>query len=389
MADSLFGPSPAEVMYARQKELTDQQNRQYEAMLATASTPAERNYMLAGNLLSQAISPLFNAGRQDPMLQKATATQSILSKYGPDAINNPDSLNTMAREFAAVGMQNEAFQLAQMANELVKNRPDQFITASGKRIMELFGNQISGLNEFASYRVNTKTGDIKEIGSEITIGSIPAGTRLVRTEKGLELQTITDTASEEQQFNQAVDAATLAAQSRRNVSDALRILEENDYTRFLDGAFIRWLSPGSWANKLVPTEVGNLHAAIKSLNSQVALGALARLKSLSSTGASGLGAVNMREWSALESSIISLDPNTLTASQLYANLKRIDEQFKSIINKVVNQEDKEKAAQGLRLLRESGIVDEYFDTSGGDSSGGDSKTPDNSSDDNDPLGILT
>jgi len=385
MADSLFGPSPAEVMYARQKELTDQQNKQYEAMLATASTPAERNYMLAGNLLSQAISPLFNAGRQDPMLQKATATQSILSKYGPDAINNPDSLNTMAREFAAVGMQNEAFQLAQMANELVKNQPDQFITASGKRIMELFGNQISGLNEFASYRVNTKTGDIKEIGSEITIGSIPAGTRLVRTEKGLELQKITDTASEEEQFNQAVDAATLAAQSRRNVSDALKIIEENNYTRFGNGAAIRLLDPTKWFGSIVPTQVGNLFAAIESLNSQIALGALARLKALSSTGASGLGAVNMREWTALETSIISLNPRKLTAPQLYKNLKRIDEQFKAIINKVINQEDKEKAAQGLRLLRESGIVDEYFDTSGGDSSGG----TNNSSDDNDPLGILT
>ncbi len=58
-SDSLFGPSPAEVMYARQKELTDQQNNQYEALLATASTPEARNYMLAGNLLSQAIPPLF------------------------------------------------------------------------------------------------------------------------------------------------------------------------------------------------------------------------------------------------------------------------------------------------------------------------------------------
>ena len=145
------------------------------------------------------------------------------------------------------------------------------------------------------------------------------------------------------------------------------------------------LDPKRWFGKIVPTQVGNLFAAIESLNSQIALGALARLKALSSTGASGLGAVNMREWTALESSIISLDPRKLTAPQLYANLKRIDEQFKSIINKVVNQEDKAKAEQGLRLLRESGIVDEYFDTSGGDSSGG----TDNSSDDNDPLGILT
>ena len=373
MADSLFGPSPAEILYSRQKDLADRQSAEYNAYLGSASSPAERTAIMAGRTLTQGIgAPLLGLGasQQDPMLQQAASTQSILSRYGPNALTNPDILDQMAAEFSGMQMNNEAFQLAERAAKIRKDtKPaDRYISSSGEDLMLKFPEIFSGLDPFASYQVNTETNEVKDLGSGLTIGTVPPGSRLRRTKDGLVIEKIENINEEEVTFNAAIDAATLAGKSRRNVADAIKIIEDNDYTRVLDGLFIKWLAPGKFFGDLVPTQVSNLHAAIKSLNSQVALGALARLKSLSPNGASGLGAVNQREWSALEQSILSLDANTLTASQLYKNLKRIDEQFKSIIDKVVNDPNKERGARGLELLKSSGLMDEYFETSGSSSS---------------------
>jgi len=364
---NLFGPSPTEIMAARQKELEDRQQAEYMAMLQTAQTPAERTYMMAGRTLSQALSPLIGggAGANDPMLQQARVTQTILSKYGPDSLNDPEALSAMSRDFASFGMNNEAIQLAGRATDLRKNQPDAYITATGADIMDKFKGQITGLNKEATYRVNVKTGDVKELDSNLTVGTIPPGFRLVKTAQGIELQPITNRAEEERQFRTAVDTASKASFSRRNIADAMRIIEDNGWLRVWNGVLFRLMTPDTWLGKIVPTEAGNLVGTVQSLNSQIALQSLADLKELSKSGASGLGAVNMREWGALESALRSLDPKKLTITALYKNLKEIDQHFKNIIDAAINQEDPAKASEAVKILKQSGFIPEDYFPDGG------------------------
>ena len=372
MADSLFGPSPAQILYARQKDLADRQAEDYRTYLATAQTPAERTSIMAGRTLTQGFAPLLGlgAGAQDPMLQQASMTQNIISKYGADALTNPDVLDQMAAEFKASGMNNEAFQLAARAADIRKNKPkdpDKFITASGKDLMERFPELFSGLDEFAGYQVNTTTNEVKDLGSGLTIGTVPPGSRLRRTEDGLVVEKIPNTEEDLKQFEASVEAAQTAGFSRRNIKDALTSIENNPWLRVGGGIFYKAMAPTSWLGKMLPSEAGNLYGAVNSLNSQIALSSLAKLKSLSATGASGLGAVNMKEWSALENSLRSLNPNFLTIPKLYENLQEIDGYFTRIIDQALNQEDPEMAKLARKALIESGMITEDYLESGGSS----------------------
>lgn len=62
------------------------------------------------NTASQALFPT-----QDPRLQRATMIQGVLTKYQDQDMTDPDVLNKMSREFAAMGATKEAFSLAQEA----------------------------------------------------------------------------------------------------------------------------------------------------------------------------------------------------------------------------------------------------------------------------------
>ena len=304
MANSLFGPSPAEVMYARQKELTDQQNRQYEAMLATASTPAERNYMLAGNLLSQAISPLFGAGRQDPMLEKATATQSILSKYGPDAITDPNALNMMAREFATVGMQNEAFQLAQMANELVKNRPDQYISGTGKDLMERFPNRLQGLVPLAPYRLNLSTFKAEPLGKfGEGLGDPGKGFRWEYDQETGTFSAVPTEVTKSGQLKQTSMAMSKVNRMQYLIGDAIKYMYDNPSSTGVSGEFLE-LFPGV-VNAYFPARV-TLQGRIDTIKANLGIKELQEMRQANPTGA-GVGNVALGEMIRLESTLGNLD----------------------------------------------------------------------------------
>ena len=304
MANSLFGPSPAEVMYARQKELTDQQNRQYEAMLATASTPAERNYMLAGNLLSQAISPLFGAGAKDPMLQKATATQTILSKYGPDAITDPNALNMMAREFATVGMQNEAFQLAQMANELVKNRPDQYISGTGKDLMERFPNRLQGLVPLAPYRLNLSTFKAEPLGKfGEGLGDPGKGFRWEYDQETGTFSAVPTEATSSGQLKQVSMQMSKVNRMQDLIADAITFMYENPSATGVTGEILE-LAPGV-VNAIFPARV-KLQGRIDTIRANLGIKELQEMRQANPTGA-GVGNVALGEMIRLESTLGNLD----------------------------------------------------------------------------------
>ena len=355
---NLFGPSPTEIMAARQKELEDRQQAEYIAMLETAKTPAERTYMMAGRTLSQALSPLIGggAGANDPMLNQARVTQAILSKYGPESFNDPEALSGMAKDFASFGMNNEAFQLAGRAMELRKalKGKEQFYTATGTELMKAEPNRYKGLDPEATYVVNSLTGKPEKEKSEYK-GDIPEGYQAVqRAENGRtvwKLEKDKEHPIWKEKAESAGERAKQAAFAVNNVEKALKILGESWTFKVGDGTLANIIAmiPG------LTSKGKELRETIGSIQAQLSLDKLAQLKELSRTGASGLGPINIKEFTALERSIKSLNPE-MGITALRGNLIELSQYFNNIINNVITDDDPQRKEAGIRTLKQFGFL---------------------------------
>lgn len=366
---NLFGPSPAEIMAARQKELEDRQQAEYTAMLQTAQTPAERTYMMAGRTLSQAFSPLIGggAGAYDPMLNQARVTQSILSKYGPESLNDPEALSGMARDFASFGMNNEAFQLAGRAMELRKNVPESYFTANGQELMELDPVRYRGLDPNATYTVNSKTGKPEKEKTPEYKGNVVEGYQAVyqKNDKGnFGWELVKDENHPKWQADQdkRVDSMINAGFGLKNVNDALDLLNQSWMFAWLDGTFANLFAK----QDIFPTAAQRVINKIASINSNQALSTLAQLKTLSENGASGLGPVNIKEFAALQDRIAKLDLKA-GVKQLKENLEYIRIHYNNVISQVLMQSDPIKRAEAIQTLKDYGFIAEDFDPATGGS----------------------
>lgn len=366
---NLFGPSPTEIMAARQKELEDRQQAEYIAMLETAKTPAERTYMMAGRTLSQAFSPLIGggAGANDPMLQQARVTQTILSKYGPESFNDPDALSGMAKDFASFGMNNEAFQLAGRAIELRKNVPESYFTANGKELMELDPVRYRGLDPNATYTVNSKTGKPEKEKAPEYKGEVVEGYQAVyqKNDKGnFGWQLIKDENHPKWKAAQdkRVDSMINAGFGLQNVNDALDLLNEGWMFQWLDGTFANLFAK----QDLFPSDAQRILNKIASINSNQALSTLAQLKTLSENGASGLGPVNIKEFEALQDRISKLNLRG-GVKQLKQNLEYIRIHYNNVISQVLMKSDPDERAEAIQTLKDYGFIEQDFDPATGGS----------------------
>ena len=83
---SLFGPSPAEIIFAQQKE-AQQQNMLRNQQIAQQGSqfgvfaPLYQAGLRFGDVASQAAMQGLFPQQADPRLQEATAVQAVLSKY--------------------------------------------------------------------------------------------------------------------------------------------------------------------------------------------------------------------------------------------------------------------------------------------------------------------
>jgi len=331
MANSLFGPSPQEVMYARQKELEDRQAAQYDAMLATATNPAERNYMMAGQMFSQALSPLLGLGpgKTDPLLMKATQTQSIISKYGADALSNPTKLSSMAQDFADLNMMDEAFKLTSLASDLRKATPETYGTFTGAQLMEADPLSYSGLYPSATYKVNRKTGDVDILNKG-------KWENLAKPEKGYQWEPDPTTGDPVYTLIKNSEAAKKQEQTRlsaikatSNVVDSinksLEWLEEGWFVTGRLGELQR-----SYPKVFTGSDAVNLGNAIDTIRANIGFDRLREMRNNSPTGA-GVGNVTEKELGFLQNTIASLK-TTNDPEVLRQNLIAVKEQYEFMLS---------------------------------------------------------
>ena len=104
---SLFGPSPAEIIFAQQKE-AQQQNMLRNQQIAQQGSqfgvfaPLYQAGLRFGDVASQAAMQGLFPQQADPRLQEATAVQAVLSKYADQDQSNPLTLEKIGRDLMPV-----------------------------------------------------------------------------------------------------------------------------------------------------------------------------------------------------------------------------------------------------------------------------------------------
>jgi hypothetical protein len=122
MATSLFGPTPAELLMARQKEAQEMQmlrNQQIgqQGQQFGVFAPLYQAGLKFGDVGRQAAMQRMFPEQMDPQLQQATAVQSVLSKYVDEDQSDPTVLSKIGRELLSVAP-NAGMKALMLAKEL-------------------------------------------------------------------------------------------------------------------------------------------------------------------------------------------------------------------------------------------------------------------------------
>ena len=128
-----------------------------------------------------------------------------------------------------------------------------------------------------------------------------------------------------------------------NISGTKTALENIEALRNFRGSGTGWDSLFSWVPNTDAKATANLVAALKS---EQGLGELEKLKSMSPTGASGMGATNAQEVEMLQSRIRKLDPGN--KEQFAKDLEFIRNKWREILNKYELKLEERMAADKVR-----------------------------------------
>jgi hypothetical protein len=155
---------------------------------------------------------------------------------------------------------------------------------------------------------------------------------------------------EKQRAVESFDDQIAAVQSLRGTIETTRKLVGPTTTGY-----------GSYLSALPLTSARTLEGNTQTIKNNVALAKLRELKQQSSTGASGLGALNMKEFDAIQGIIASLDPKSAN----YANdLEKVDAFFARAEDLMTKQSGRAKEKLGTGSDNETKIK-RYIDFNGG------------------------
>jgi len=117
---SLFGPSPEEVLFARQQQAQQQQAARNQMIAQQGQqfgvfAPLYQAGLRFGDVGAQAMTQALFPNQRDPMLERATRIQDVISRYADQDTTDPAVLTKMSQDFAGQGLTREAFTIAQDA----------------------------------------------------------------------------------------------------------------------------------------------------------------------------------------------------------------------------------------------------------------------------------
>jgi len=145
MATSLFGPTPAELLMARQKEAQEMQmlrNQQIgqQGQQFGVFAPLYQAGLKFGDVGRQAAMQRMFPEQMDPRLQQATAVQSVLAKYADQDQSNPEVLSKIGRELMPIAP-DAGLRALEMASKLQKENKLTTV-APGASVIDARGNVV-------------------------------------------------------------------------------------------------------------------------------------------------------------------------------------------------------------------------------------------------------
>jgi hypothetical protein len=102
---------------------------------------------------------------------------------------------------------------------------------------------------------------------------------------------------------------------------------------------------GSFLKILPNTDAKSLENNLNTIKSNLAFAQLTALKDATKTGASGLGAVTVKEFEALQNSIAALDPSSKTFTQ---DLDRVEATYIRLLNNLEKKTERAETKAGIR-----------------------------------------
>jgi hypothetical protein len=122
MAASLFGPTPAELIMAQQKEAQQMQMLRNQQMAQQGQqfgvfAPLYQAGLKLGDVGAQAAMQGLFPQQADPRLQQATAIQSVLAKYADEDQSDPEVLTKIGKDLMSVAPE-AGLRALTMAKEL-------------------------------------------------------------------------------------------------------------------------------------------------------------------------------------------------------------------------------------------------------------------------------
>jgi hypothetical protein len=124
MATSLFGPTPAELIMAQQKEAQQMQMLRNQQMAQQGQqfgvfAPLYQAGLKFGDVGAQAVTQSLFPQQADPRLQQATAVQSVLAKYADEDQSDPAVLTKIGKDLMSVAPE-AGLRALTMASQLSK-----------------------------------------------------------------------------------------------------------------------------------------------------------------------------------------------------------------------------------------------------------------------------
>ena len=366
----LFGMTPES--YQDTRQMLEQRQALQQAQL----DPYEAvNYMAAraGQQLGRGFGGLL--GGQDPQLQRISAFQNLASQAD---LSTPEGYINFGKQLMSVDPQKGALAIQrgqQMAREQAessaivtlreaqakKANEYQMATTSSERNRKLIAEadvaikegrpltapQESALRFQVAQELKPKVFRDATTGELTTIEPLNIGFAAPNVAKYLKIAETTGTAggvttiqtpqSQELQVSQAEALKELTNRTK----DVRTVIQES---RDLIGN--RTTGYGAILSILPETDARTLSNNIEVIKSNLAFAQLNALKEASKSGASGLGAVTVKEFESLQSSISKLDPYSKNFKN---DLERIDKTYTRLLDqlegKTTRAEERVKATQ--------------------------------------------
>jgi hypothetical protein len=311
---SLFGPSPAEV-----QELRRQQEE--KEILASggqfgAFAPLYQAGLRFGAQGRQAMAPLM--GAQDPMLQKATAIQSVLAKYQDQDPSDPLVLTQIGRELMNVDP-DAGFRAIAMAREMTSKQDTRTsVLPPGALLVDSQGNILAegkatkSETDMVSTKVSNEWVKYQELLSlgtpEKEARSIAYKTNATDFRRDLEVSKRVEKVERQEQQR----ASTIGT-----IDNVMNTVDKamSQVSAFTAGAL------GTPLSFLPGTSAKDLEANLTTIKANLGFDRLQQMRDASPTGGA-LGQVAVQELVALQSTIGSLD-NQQSPKQLRQNLEKV------------------------------------------------------------------